>query len=106
MVLLLSCSELKSFLFSDQCHNDSNGHGDLHHGIRLASWRWDEYKDHFIICMMVILAAGAKLLFHEVHWLSNRFPESCVLIVLGVITGHIIYFGLTSESQCDLNFPE
>ena len=74
-----------------------------HHGIRLASWRWAEYNDYFIICVVVAFAAGSKLIFHETHWLSSRFPESCVLIILGVIMGHVIHFGLEDVSH---HFPK
>ena len=77
------------------------GHG--HHSIRLASWRWKEYNDYFVICVMVAFAAVAKLIFHETHWLSSRFPESCVLIIVGVIFGHIIHYGLESHAH---HFPK
>jgi len=79
----------------------AQGHG--HHSIRLASWRWKEYNDYFVICVMVAFAAMAKLIFHETHWLSSRFPESCVLIIVGVIFGHIIHYGLESHAH---HFPK
>jgi len=84
----------------NKTHNDHHGG---HHGIRLASWRWAEYNDYFIICVVVAFAAGSKLIFHETHWLSSRFPESCVLIILGVIMGHVIHYGLEDLSH---HFPK
>ena len=76
---------------------------DHHHSIRLASWRWKEYQDYFLICIMVIFAALAKLIFHETQWLSSRFPESCILIIVGVIFGHIIHYGFEANAH---HFPE
>ena len=65
----------------------------------MASWRWAEYSDYVIICGMGAFAATIKLLFHKAHWLSNHFPESCVLIVLGVVMGQLV--SLTQNA-----FPE
>ena len=55
------------------------------------------------MCIMVIFAALAKLIFHETQWLSSRFPESCILIIVGVIFGHIIHYGFESNAH---HFPE
>ena len=74
-----------------------------HHGISLASWRWSEYGDIFVMLLMITLAAVSKVVFHEVHYLSKHFPESCVLILLGLVVGCVVHFGLDSK---DHHFPE
>ena len=69
----------------------------------MASWRWDEYSDYFVVCVMITLAAMVKVIFHEMPILYKHFPESCVLIVLGVGLGYIVYYGIDSHSH---HFPE
>ena len=73
------------------------------HGIHLVSWRWNDYSQYFVVCIMIMLAAVVKVLFHEIPILYKHFPESCVLIVLGVILGIIVYFGVDREGH---HFPE
>lgn len=98
-LLLIISSDAKSV----SVENDTNHHQDEHHGIQLASWRWDEYSDYFIICVMISFAAAAKVAFHEISYLSKHFPESCALIVLGQILGLFVYYGVESHSH---HFPE
>ena len=75
----------------------------IYHGIHLVSWRWNDYSQYFVVCIMIMLAAVVKVLFHEIPILYKHFPESCVLIVLGVILGIIVYFGVDREGH---HFPE
>ena len=49
------------------------------------------------------MAAAAKVIFHEIKYLSKHFPESCALIVLGQILGLFVYYGVESHSH---HFPE
>jgi len=44
-----------------------------------------------MVMVMIIIAAILKIAFHHWHFLSENFPESCVLIVVGVVIGAIIY---------------
>ncbi|XP_040565706.1 sodium/hydrogen exchanger 1 [Lepeophtheirus salmonis] len=63
-----------------------------HHGIRLASWRWDEYSSTILFNLMIILAATFKIAFHQIPYLPKYIPESCVLIILGCLAGVIIKY--------------
>ena len=74
---------------NDTCHDE-------HSGIHLASWRWCDYYEHILFCLIVILAGIFKLVFHHTPILSNYFPESCALIVIGIISGGFIYYGVNS----------
>ena len=40
----------------------------------------------------------AKLAFHKAHWLSSRIPESCLLIILGIVFGGIVF---EADHECD-----
>jgi sodium/hydrogen exchanger-like protein 3 len=52
---------------------------------------------------MIIMAAIVKVGFHETPILSKNFPESCVLIVLGILIGLFVYYGVESHSH---HFPK
>ena len=67
---------------------------DSHHGvsqIHLASWRWDEYGKLLTTIIVLILAGIFKLLFHHTPIVPNYMPESCVLMILGIVMGSLIY---------------
>ncbi len=83
-------------------HNitDSSDHG---HGITLVSWRWDDYSDYVVVCIMILVAGIVKVIFHETPILSKHFPESCNLIFLGILVGLFVYYGVESHSH---HFPQ
>eukprot|EP00095_Tigriopus_kingsejongensis_P008991 maker-scaffold783_size97670-snap-gene-0.22 protein:Tk08991 transcript:maker-scaffold783_size97670-snap-gene-0.22-mRNA-1 annotation:"hypothetical protein DAPPUDRAFT_314297" len=91
-------------------HEPAQGHGadanvthESHaHGVVLASWRWNEYSSIMMFTLMILLAGILKLLFHHIPFLAERFPESCVLIVIGIIIGGFIYNVIESQSH---HFP-
>ena len=69
---------------------------DDHHGINLASWRWCEYYEHILFCLLIVFAGIFKLAFHHTPFLSEYLPESCALIIIGIISGSFIYYGVNS----------
>jgi hypothetical protein len=42
-----------------------------HGGVRLASWRWDEYDNIIIFTFMTIFAGLMKLAFHHTGYLAK-----------------------------------
>ncbi|XP_049960717.1 Na(+)/H(+) exchanger beta-like isoform X2 [Schistocerca serialis cubense] len=62
-----------------------------HHGVHVASWRWDELGLFFTFTIFIVVTGLAKVGFHHAQWLSSRVPESCLMIVVGVTVGAIIY---------------
>ena len=92
--------------FHMNSEGDEDDHGNEHqgsHGIRLASWRWKEYWEHILLCLIIIMAGIFKLAFHHTPVLSTYLPESCVLIIIGIISGCFIYYGINSE---EYPFPQ
>eukprot|EP00092_Neocalanus_flemingeri_P014998 GFUD01016198.1.p1 GENE.GFUD01016198.1~~GFUD01016198.1.p1 ORF type:complete len:762 (+),score=173.52 GFUD01016198.1:44-2329(+) len=83
------------------------GHGDGggHHGVALASWRWDEYGGMFLCTVMLILAVLVKTFFHHIPYVSKFLPESCFLILLGVALAGISYVGFRVD-KCNSHFPK
>ncbi|XP_050698338.1 sodium/hydrogen exchanger 2-like isoform X4 [Eriocheir sinensis] len=87
------------------CPTDT-GHGST--GIKVVSVRWKEVGVYFTITSFVIIAGLAKLVFHHLHWLSSKVPESCVLVVLGMALGLIVYFATKNKDTtqvCDHDVP-
>lgn len=82
--------------------HDGDSHG-VYHGVHLVSWRWEDYSDPIMICLTILVAGIFKLLFHHAHFLSKNVPESCVLIVIGILIGVLVYYGVESHSH---HFPQ
>lgn len=71
----------------DDIHQQSD-HGS--HGVHLASWRWDEFSSPILFTGMLIVAVILKILFHHIPFLEKLLPESCVLILVGILSGLFI----------------
>ena len=46
------------------------------HQIHLAGWNWEHVGIYLTIILFVLLSGLAKVVFHKLHWLSSRVPES------------------------------
>ncbi|XP_048246955.1 sodium/hydrogen exchanger 1-like isoform X2 [Haliotis rufescens] len=76
---------------TDNNHDKDTGHGE-HHGIEIAGVLFANVREPLIYTIVVILAALSKVAFHHAHFLSSKIPESCLLIILGLIFGVIIEY--------------
>merc|ERR1719483_1476304 len=79
---------------------ESHG-GNDHLEMRLVGWRWMEVKNNLAGMGFILLSGLAKLGFHRAHVISSKVPESCLLIILGVLFGAMLY--LFYEDECSLN---
>lgn len=86
----------------DDLHLHHESHESAHHGVALASWRWNEYSNIVMIILMILFAGLMKLGFHHIPWLAQHFPESCVLILIGIVIGGFVYNVVESHSH---HFP-
>ena len=59
-------------------------------GIHLASWRWTEVGPYFMFVGFMVLSGLAKIGFHHAHFISSRVPESCLLILVGIVFGAVL----------------
>lgn len=77
-------------------HGNKTGHEDSHtghgagHGIHLFSINYDHVAQPLLITVFLFAAGISKLGFHHADFLSSRVPESCLLIILGIIVGAIL----------------
>ncbi|KAL1440425.1 hypothetical protein MTO96_009466 [Rhipicephalus appendiculatus] len=58
-------------------------HSEGHHGVTVASIRWNFVSVPFVFTVFIILAGFTKIVFHHANFLSSIVPESCMLILLG-----------------------
>ncbi|XP_052219031.1 sodium/hydrogen exchanger 3-like [Dreissena polymorpha] len=73
---------------------DSGHHSSTY---ELVQVHWEHVKDPLVFTIVVIVAGLSKIGFHQSHFLSSKVPESCVLIIIGVIFGLILKFTNTSD---------
>ena len=77
----------------------------IYHKINLFSsligWRWKEVKNNLAGMGFIILSGLAKLGFHRAHIISSKVPESCLLIILGVLFGGLLYLFFRDECSVD-----
>ncbi|XP_075745323.1 uncharacterized protein LOC119176890 isoform X1 [Rhipicephalus microplus] len=66
-------------------------HAEGHHGVTVASIRWNFVSVPFVFTVFIILAGFTKIVFHHANFLSSIVPESCMLIVLGTMVGGIAH---------------
>ncbi|KAH8282332.1 hypothetical protein KR054_006912 [Drosophila jambulina] len=74
---------------------DEDGHGSDGHKMTrypLSSVDFGRVKTPFIIGIWILSASIAKIGFHMTPKLHLIFPESCLLIVVGVVIGVVLYF--------------
>ena len=57
----------------------------------LIGWRWKEVKNNLAVMGFILLSGLAKLGFHRAHIISSKVPESCLLVILGVLFGGLLY---------------
>ncbi len=73
----------------------------------VAKFDFEHVSSPYSITLWILLGSLAKIGFHLSHKLTEKLPESCLLIVLGLIVGGLFYgtrvanvrtYGLDSET--------
>lgn len=59
--------------------------------IPLIEIHWEDVQSPVMVCIVIIVAALAKIFFHVAHDFTAKVPECCLLICLGLILGEIVY---------------
>ncbi|XP_077982236.1 sodium/hydrogen exchanger 3-like [Glandiceps talaboti] len=58
----------------------------------IAELNWHHVETPYLISLFVLFASYAKIAFHLTDRLAKIFPESCLLILLGLVVGVVIFF--------------
>ena len=91
LVLVTYCKAKKEVSSLNSKVEDSHGPSDHDsHGVHLASWRWEEFSSPILFTGMLIFTVILKIIFHHLPRLERLLPESCVLIVVGILCGLFI----------------
>ncbi|XP_075248523.1 Na(+)/H(+) exchanger beta-like [Convolutriloba macropyga] len=72
--------------------NDRHGTEMHEPNIKLFTINFSHVKFPFILCTSLFLLGIAKLGFHRANYLSSIFPESCLLIVVGVFLSLLVHW--------------
>ncbi|GAB6026220.1 Sodium hydrogen exchanger [Chamberlinius hualienensis] len=77
-------------------HTNNNGaHNENHtqkHSYHVASINYEGVQTPLAIAIWIFIATIAKIGFHMANKLSSIFPESVLLIVLGVVIGLLLFY--------------
>uniref|UniRef100_A0A8C1R2E2 Sodium/hydrogen exchanger n=1 Tax=Cyprinus carpio TaxID=7962 RepID=A0A8C1R2E2_CYPCA len=83
IVQSLMCSSL-TFLDGESSHQHGGG------GYRIVQWEWSYVQTPYIIASWLLVASVAKILFHFSQRFTTAVPESCMLILLGLVLGAVV----------------
>ncbi|KAL4642184.1 sodium/hydrogen exchanger 5 [Arapaima gigas] len=63
-----------------------------HHGggYKIVQWEWSYVQTPYIIAIWILVASVAKILFHFSQRVTTVVPESCLLILLGLVLGGVV----------------
>ncbi|XP_071550097.1 Na(+)/H(+) exchanger protein 2-like isoform X2 [Panulirus ornatus] len=78
---------------SDGIHGLSaeGGHGGGNQRYPVATIDFERVQTPFIIGLWIFIACLCKIVFHMTPKLSHVFPESCMLVVLGIVIGLLLF---------------
>ncbi|KAH7702037.1 PBO-4 protein, partial [Aphelenchoides avenae] len=97
----------------DASHNQTNESHyanltDAHkeqHGVHVVAFKFEYVKTELVLTVFVVLIGLFKLLYHQWKYPREFVPESCCLIILGVLLGTVfLWLGHSNETVRFLEF--
>ncbi|KAK4468216.1 hypothetical protein MN116_008374 [Schistosoma mekongi] len=62
--------------------------------IVVVKWKFHEFEIHIAVMIFLLVMILIKMAYHRVPYLSLYLPESFVLIIIGIIFGAIVRYGI------------
>lgn len=66
---------------------------------KIFTFDFERVELPYVICLWILIVALAKIVFHLNHKLPTVIPESCLLIVLGLIVGAILHYSHVTDAN-------
>ncbi|GAA55431.1 Sodium/hydrogen exchanger 3 [Clonorchis sinensis] len=61
-----------------------------------AKWEFHEFRVHITVILFLLVMILIKLGFHRIPYVAHYVPESLLLILLGIVFGAIVRYGIRS----------
>uniref|UniRef100_A0A0N5BRT4 Sodium/hydrogen exchanger n=1 Tax=Strongyloides papillosus TaxID=174720 RepID=A0A0N5BRT4_STREA len=113
IVLILLCGEFMCYcdsvngteVESLDIHSNQDHHHNLtkHHGVQVASFRWETVRAPLVLTMFIAAMGLFKVVYHTTGIFKDFVPESCCLIILGMVLG---FFFLGDSNHDNIRFLE
>ncbi|CAL8107950.1 unnamed protein product [Calicophoron daubneyi] len=72
---------------------NKSGH-ESSHGIQAAKWEFETFAVHITIMIFLLIVVLIKIAFHRIPYVAEYMPESLLLILIGIIFGAIVHYGV------------
>ncbi|XP_069816477.1 sodium/hydrogen exchanger 3 [Dendropsophus ebraccatus] len=90
--LLSAALEVKDYQRESTHEGGGGGHVvEVPTTLQIVTFKWHHVQEPYIIALWILVASLAKIVFHISHKVTSVVPESCLLIVLGLLLGGIVW---------------
>uniref|UniRef100_A0AAY4DNV7 Sodium/hydrogen exchanger n=1 Tax=Denticeps clupeoides TaxID=299321 RepID=A0AAY4DNV7_9TELE len=76
---------------SNSSSQNTEGQEQNNSGLPIVTFRWNHVQTPFLVSVWIIVGCLAKMVFELNHRVTNIFPESGLLILIGFVLGGIVW---------------
>ncbi|KAH9580536.1 Sodium/hydrogen exchanger 3 [Schistosoma haematobium] len=66
--------------------------------ISVVKWKFNEYEVHITVMLFLLSVVFIKIAYHHIPYISSYVPESLILIIIGILFGVIVRYGIDQGS--------
>ncbi|CAH8557216.1 unnamed protein product [Schistosoma turkestanicum] len=66
--------------------------------IVVAKWKFNEFEIHITVMLFLLAVVFIKIAYHYIPYVSSYVPESFILILIGIVFGAIVRYGIDQGS--------